>query len=351
MHMADALISPAVGGTMWLVAAGLIGWCARKIKLTLDGRLVPLMGVLGAFVFASQMINFSIPFTGSSGHLGGGLILAILLGPYAAFVVIASVLTVQALFFADGGLLALGCNVFNLGFFPAFVAYPLVFKPIARGAVGGVRLWLAAMLAAIAGLQMGAFGVVLETMMSGVADLPFATFVLLMQSIHLAIGMAEGAATAVVVSFVMRARPVAVYEHAATAPGTGGLSRVVLVLLITALAMGGGLSWFASTHPDGLEWAIQRVVGKTSGIRSESGVHQKALAMQQKTAILPDYNFKTAEAKATEAASSAEESATWPAANVGKSVSGLVGGLVTFALAGLVGYSLKRRSVRVARGR
>ncbi len=77
--------------------------------------MIPLMGVLGAFIFAAQMINFTIPGTGSSGHLGGGMILAILLGPHAAFLVMASVLTVQALFFADGGLLALGCNIWNLG--------------------------------------------------------------------------------------------------------------------------------------------------------------------------------------------------------------------------------------------
>ena len=107
MHMADALISPAVGGTMWVVSAGLIAYCARKLQQAMKDSLVPLMGVLGAFIFASQMINFSIPLTGSSGHLGGGLILSVLLGPHAAFIVIASVLTVQALFFADGGLLAL----------------------------------------------------------------------------------------------------------------------------------------------------------------------------------------------------------------------------------------------------
>ena len=88
------------------------------------------MGVAGAFVFAAQMLNFAIPGTGSSGHLGGALLLAILLGPEAAFLVMASILAVQALFFADGGLLALGCNIFNLGFFPAFVAYPLVYRRI-----------------------------------------------------------------------------------------------------------------------------------------------------------------------------------------------------------------------------
>ncbi|MFA5516889.1 MAG: energy-coupling factor ABC transporter permease, partial [Desulfuromonadales bacterium] len=118
MHMADALLSPAVGAVMWTAAAGVIGWSARQMKRRqqLDERLIPLMGVLGAFVFAAQMINFTIPGTGSSGHLGGGLLLAICLGPHAAFLAVASVLTVQALFFADGGLLALGCNIFNLGF-------------------------------------------------------------------------------------------------------------------------------------------------------------------------------------------------------------------------------------------
>src|SRR6266702_3207465 len=130
MHMADALLSPAVGGTMWGVTAGAIAFCSKKIRSEMDDRRIPLMGVLGAFIFAAQMINFTIPVTGSSGHLGGGLILSILLGPYAAFLTIASVLVVQAFFFADGGLLALGCNIFNLGFFPAFIVYPLVYKKI-----------------------------------------------------------------------------------------------------------------------------------------------------------------------------------------------------------------------------
>jgi len=130
MHMADALISPAVGGAMWAATAGLAIYSARKIKPEVAEHKAPLMGVLGAFVFAAQMINFTIPGTGSSGHLGGGMILAILLGPHAAFLVMFSILAVQALFFADGGLLALGCNVFNLGFLPCFVAYPLIFRKL-----------------------------------------------------------------------------------------------------------------------------------------------------------------------------------------------------------------------------
>src|SRR5512143_3473726 len=107
MHMVDALLSPAVGGAMGAVTAATVAYCSRQVRREADDRRVPLMGVLGAFLFAAQMINFSIPGTGSSGHLGGGLLLAILLGPHAAFLVMTSVLIVQALFFADGGLLAL----------------------------------------------------------------------------------------------------------------------------------------------------------------------------------------------------------------------------------------------------
>ena len=162
MHMADALLSPAVGGTMWAVTAGLTTYSARKLRESPDESRVPLMGVLGAFIFASQMINFSIPATGSSGHLGGGMILAVLLGPYAAFLVLASVLVVQALFFADGGLLALGCNIFNMAFFPCFLAYPFIYRRIAGQKPSQPRIFFAAILAAVVGLQLGAFAVVLE---------------------------------------------------------------------------------------------------------------------------------------------------------------------------------------------
>ena len=102
MHMADALLSPAVGATMWAASAAALAVAARRVRADDDEGKVPLMGVLGAFLFAAQMINFAIPGTGSSGHLGGGMILAILLGPPAAFLTLASVLTVQALFFGAG---------------------------------------------------------------------------------------------------------------------------------------------------------------------------------------------------------------------------------------------------------
>ena len=188
MHMADALISPAVGAAMWGASGVVVAYSARKVRSDLDESKIPLMGVAGAFVFAAQMVNFAIPGTGSSGHLGGALLLAILLGPEAAFLVMASILAVQALFFADGGLLALGCNIFNLGFFPAFVAYPLVYRKIVGDGpdLRAGRVFPGALLAAVVGLQLGALAVVLETTASGVSDLPFSTFLLLMQPIHLA---------------------------------------------------------------------------------------------------------------------------------------------------------------------
>src|SRR5512135_2404826 len=155
MHMADALLSPAVGGTMWASAAS-IAYCSARVRAELDDRKVPLMGVLGAFLFAAQMINFSIPGTGSSGHLGGGLLLADLLGPHAALLTIASVLVVQALFFADGGLLALGCNIFNLAVVPAFLVYPLIYRKVIGGHPGRARVTAVTMLCAVVGLQLGA---------------------------------------------------------------------------------------------------------------------------------------------------------------------------------------------------
>ena len=342
MHMADALISPAVGGTMWAVAAGLIAHAAHKVRQTARDNLVPMMGVLGAFVFAVQMLNFSIPGTGSSGHLGGGLLLTILLGPHAALLTMASILTVQALFFADGGLLALGCNIFNLGFFPAFVAYPLIYRPWTRGGHTGGRAWLGTIVAAVAGLLLGAFAVVVETKLSGISALPFATFAVLMLPIHLAIGLVEGLATASVVTFVVRARPEAI-AAVRSAQSTAGLRPVLAGLAVAALLAGGVASWFASTHPDGLEWSIAKVTGKEELEVPASAIHERLGNVQEKTALLPDYDFRASEATATE-----EEAPRWPAVSMGTSVAGLVGSLITLALVVLLGLGLRSLPLRRA---
>jgi len=280
MHMADTLISPVVGATMWAASAAAIARSSWKVKRELDGPRVPLMGVLGAFVFAAQMINFSIPGTGSSGHLGGGLLLAILLGPEAALLSIASVLVVQALIFADGGLLALGCNVFNLGVLPAFVAYPLIYRPISRGKKG----WhaFAVILGAVIALQLGAFAVVLETVLSGRTELPFNAFLLTMQPIHLAIGLVEGFVTLALLGFLRKARPEILEGDLSPRGSLRGAALVGILALLT----GGWIAWYASKHPDGLEWAVRKVSGQEE--LATGSVQNRIIRVQEKTALLPE---------------------------------------------------------------
>jgi cobalt/nickel transport system permease protein len=353
MHMADALLSPAVGGTMWVVSAATIAYCSKKVRTEKDDRIIPLMGVLGAFIFAAQMVNFTIPVTGSSGHLGGGLILSVLLGPYAAFLTIASVLVVQALFFADGGLLALGCNIFNLGFFPAFIAYPFIYKKIVGSNPSPSKISIAAMTAAITCLQLGALGVVLETVSSGISSLPFSTFVTIMQPIHLAIGVVEGLVTASVISFVYAAKPEMLQSAMEVRPiGVHPFRAIVLGFLAVTVLTGGVLSWFASEHPDGLEWSIAKVTGNDELKGSEQGVHGVLAAIQDKMSFLPDYSFKkTPETKPADNSSSPKisidpkpEARKSGGSRLGTTVSGIVGGTLALGLSFIIALMLKRRN-------
>ena len=327
MHMADALVSPAVGGAMWVAAAGTTAYCARKVREESDPAKVPLMGVLGAFTFAAQMVNFQIPGTGSSGHLGGGLLLAVLLGPHAAFLVISSVLVVQALFFADGGLLALGANIVNLGVFPAFVAYPLVYRLLARDSLSPARVTVASVAAALVGLMLGSLGVVLQTTLSGISSLPFPAFAGVMLPIHAAIGLVEGLVTAAVVVFIVRAQPEIVRRAGAGRDLKGVALRGVLAgILAAAVITASGLAWFASGDPDGLEWSIERVAGE-AGVSGAGTVAASVTALQERLAFMPEYEFRDSETAGTGAA-------------------GLLGGAVTLLLAGLAGYVIHLRAKR-----
>jgi len=330
MHMADALLSPAVGGSMWAASAGAIAYCSAQLRREADDRKAPLMGVLGAFLFAAQMINFSIPATGSSGHLSGGLLLAILLGPCAAFLTIASVLVVQAFFFADGGLLALGCNIFNLGLLPAFVVYPLVYRKLIGNDPSRSRQTAVTMIAALLALQLGAFAVVLETVGSGVSSLPFSNFLMLIQPIHLAIGLVEGAVTVAVVSFVRQARP-ELLRLPVVAPAAAQRSRTALLLafLVCAVFTGGVFSMFASQAPDGLEWAVAKVTGKAELQPPEHAVHDALALLQDKSALFPDYAFRPAR---TAAVSPPPVQMQKEAVKAGTGVSGIVGAILTLSL-------------------
>ena len=341
MHMADALLSPAIGGTFWAAAAGAIAWCAKKTRQELDDRIIPLMGVLGAFIFAAQMINFTIPATGSSGHIGGGMLLAILLGPYAALLTIASVLVVQAFFFADGGLLALGCNIVNMGVLPCFLAYPLLYKPVAGNGSSRKRIVIGAVVAAIVGLQLGALGVVCETVLSGISDLPMQTFLWAMLPIHLAIGLVEGLVTAAVVTFIRHARPEILDYAAGTRPANSPpITAILISFAVAAVLIGGVLSWFASESPDGLEWSIERVTGKQELDAPEKGLHGLLAHVQEKTALLPNYGFRNGE---QEAAGPQTEQPDQSSVDPGTTVAGLVGGGLTLLLTVWLALIFRRR--------
>lgn len=322
MHMADALLSPAVGGTAWVAAAGLVGLCSRKLKGEMGSEKMPMMAALAAFVFAAQMINFTIPGTGSSGHIGGGMLLAILLGPCAGFLSIASVLIVQALFFADGGLLALGCNIFNLGFFPCFLAYPFIYRKIAGSSLSSKRIGVAAVIASVVALQLGSFAVVLQTVASGISELPFSAFLALMQPIHLGIGLVEGLATAATVLTVWKMRP-EVFEVAQSK--SVSFKTVAVCLAAAAVLTGGVFSWFASSHPDGLEWSIGHVAGVEELEAPATKAHAALASLQEKTSVMPDYDFA---AGAEEAEGEAEGSVV----SSGTSLAGLVGSVLVAAL-------------------
>lgn len=288
MHMADALVSAPVALTAGVVAAALIVVASRKVTKIERPDLVPLMGVMGAFVFAAQMINFTIPGTGSSGHIIGGVLLAALLGPWAAFITLASVLIIQCLVFADGGMMALGCNLINMGAVSCLLAYPFIYKPIVGKSISKGRIMGASVVACIIGLEIGALLVTGETELSGITALPTREFLLFMLPIHLAIGLGEGLATGVLLCFEAAYKPDMLYRSSGIY-GTPEIAdkriskrtKVVLgVFAAIALVFAISFTWIASQNPDGLEWSISKITGATEIGESLTPV----------TAFMPDYD-------------------------------------------------------------
>lgn len=320
MHMADALVIPAVAGTMY-VASGIASTVSiKKLNTEFDSKKIPAMGVMGAFVFATQMINFTIPGTGSSGHLCGGLLLSAILGPYAGFLAMIGVLLTQCLFFADGGLMALGCNIWNMAFYGCFIGSLLFWKPIMKGGASKKKIIIASMLGSILTLQLGAFSVTLETLASGVTELPFRAFVMAMQPIHLAIGAVEGLITAAVLCFIYEVRPEMLWGITDEAEARWSKKKTIGILAAITAFIAGVLSLFASAFPDGLEWSIARIADvEPEGVGS---IYEAAEKIQSATSFLPDYAFIGSDSAA------------------GTSVSGIVGAaivaVVCFAIASIV---------------
>ncbi len=317
MHMADVLLSPTVAGTMYAASTAAAGYSIYKVRKENAPDKIPVMAVSAALVFAGQMINYTIPGTGSSGHICGGMLLSALLGPEAGFLSMITVLAIQCLFFADGGLMALGANIWNMAFYGCFLGYYLIWRPVMRGKLFGsmrvrTRIILASVLGSIISLQCGAFSVVLETSLSGITDLPLSAFAGLMMPIHLAIGLVEGLITAAVLTFVYEARPELLMEVHEEKQSAFSMKKTLGILAIVTLFIGGGLSLYASGNPDGLEWALfgntEAGYSANMGLDEEdygvaSSIADTASSIQETTSFLPDYAFKGSDSAAGTAVS------------------------------------------------
>lgn len=293
MHMADALVSTPIAAVAGVTAIALLGVAGYKVnkEKRANAEMVSLMGVMGAFIFAAQMINFSIPGTGSSGHIIGGILLAAFLGPWAAFLTLSSVLIIQCLVFADGGLMALGCNIINMGVMSTLIAYPLIFRPIAGYQPTVIRVTAASIAACVIGLELGAMAVTVETYLSGITALPFKAFLSLMTGIHLLIGIGEGLATAAILSYVLKSRPGILYSSEIKKRNSQkNLKNVLIGFGIGAVLLGGGLAFFASEYPDGLEWSIEKLTGSTELPDAGDSISLAISKLQSSTAIMPDYD-------------------------------------------------------------
>lgn len=312
--MSDALISIPTSTFFWGVSLTSIVYSSKKLTFENKDRLIPLMSVLSALIFSLQMVNFTIPMTGSSGHFAGGYLLTLILGPYLAFLAMASVLIVQALFFADGGILALGCNIFNLGFVPSFIVYPLI-KYYLKDTKSNLSIWLGAFLS----LMLGAVMVSIQTALSGLAEIPFSKMIYLMTFIHFLISIVEGIIT--VGSYKIISKISNLEDNNIE------IKNSLISLLFISLIISTIFSLFASEKPDGLEWSIFNIIGKEGEPESIlTKLHHYFSEIQNSISLLPDYNFK--ENKST----------------LGTSISGLVGTIIMVIFSFVLGLLGKRLS-------
>jgi len=224
MHIPDGFVDAPTSAVAGVVAAGSVAVAARRCGEQLGERQVPLAAVTAAFIFAAQMLNFPVA-AGTSGHLLGAVLAAVLVGPWAGVVCITVVLAVQALLFADGGLTALGLNVVNLavvGCLGGWLVYRAL-RAVLPDRAAGVEL--AAGLAAFASVPLAAAAFVLEFAVGGTADVDLGRVLAAMVGTHVLIGVGEGVLTALVVGAVLRARPDLVRDGPGAphppAPGVG----------------------------------------------------------------------------------------------------------------------------------
>lgn len=303
MHVPDGFINAPVSAVAGVVAAGAVAVSLKGARRELDEKTAPLAGLVAAFIFAVQMLNFPVA-AGTSGHLLGGALAAILVGPYTGILCISVVLLMQGILFADGGLTALGVNILDMGIVTTVVAYALF-----RGLVGLLPRTRrsttgAAFVAALVSVPAAACAFTLMYWIGGTTDIPIGKVFTAMVGVHVLIGIGEAVITALTVGAVIAVRPDLVHgargltaplklridgelvdapapEPVAAAPAARSNRGLWATGLVTALVLAGFVSFYASASPDGLE-----------KVATDQGIDKKAEEHASKDSPLADYGVK-----------------------------------------------------------
>jgi len=319
MHMGNELLTLPVAGGFCAVAGAGIAYASVKARKELDEKRVPLLGVLGAFVFAAQMVNFPV-LPGTSGHFVGAALLAIVLGPHAAALAMSAIVIVQCLVFQDGGLLALGTNLVNMALVGPYAGYGIFRAIVPKDSTPGrARLYGASFVAALGSILAGAILVPIQVALSGVSQVPFFTFLGTMAGVHVLVGAAEGAITFAVLVALAKMR--AGLVPGLKAEGGFPLKTVALSVLAAGILIGAFVSLAASGSPDGLEWTLESK--KVIAEDTHNSAAAAADSAGEKIALLPDYNRPN-------------ERWYWT------TVSGILGALLVLGVAFAAGRALRR---------
>lgn len=266
MHIPDGFLSLPISAVAWLLTIVGLYLAIGKAQKDIDERLIPLAGIIAAFIFAAQMINFPVA-GGTSGHAIGATLAAIVLGPWLGILAMTAVVVTQAIIYQDGGLLVMGANILVMGLVPAFVGYGLYQLGSGRSrtaqlVIAGIAAWLSVVVASfIVALLLG---------FSGTS--PFSVVIPAMLGIHVLIGLGEALITVAALNFVMQTRPQTLKQSAAL----GGRGWVVVGLAIPLIVV--LFAPLASAFPDGLEW-----------VAGEKGF--LATAQEAPYTLLPDYTI------------------------------------------------------------
>ncbi len=310
MHIPDGFLSIPVSVIFWVISAFVVGYSLKRVSADLGERQVPMMGVLAAAIFAGQMLNFAVA-GGTSGHLIGAALATILLGPWAAIVILTCVISIQALIFQDGGLLVLGTNIFNMAIIGVTVSY-MVYHSIRR--LAGNRTWglyASGFASAWASVVIASLAAALELAISGTSPANIALPA--MGGIHALIGIGEGLITVGAMAFLHASRR-EMFAPGSASTRRGGVVWVAGLLFALLLAVASPL---ASSHPDGLEWVAE-----------QQGFLFKAQGPLYN--IIPDYSFPGVSNTAT--------------ATI---IAGIIGTLIVFAVALGVAYARHHKTSEV----